>query len=55
MLVMPWTHGDGRLVHYKANPICPTFGVGDHTLSSLIVYNEVFDFCVRFLAIFSNQ
>ena len=54
MLAIPWTRGDDRLVHYKANPICPTFGVGDHTQCSLIVYNEAFDFCVRFLAIFSD-
>ena len=31
MLAMPWTRGDDRLTHYKANPICTTFGVGDLT------------------------
>jgi len=28
---MSWTRSDDGLTHYKANPICPTFGVGDCT------------------------
>ena len=26
---MPWTCGDGRLAHYEAHLVCPTFGLGD--------------------------
>lgn len=32
----PWTCGDGGLAHYEANPICPTFGLGDHTIVEVI-------------------
>ena len=29
---MPWTCDDGRLAHYEAHPVCPTFGLGDYTI-----------------------
>lgn len=36
---MPWTCGDGRLAYYEANLICPTFGLGDHTIVEVINCN----------------
>jgi len=38
ILAMPWTRGDGKLAQYKANPICPTFGVSDRT--NIITLNQ---------------